>query len=60
MLREIHIDAFSKIITSYKPELFSTLTVLESRPYSPSVECYSGTSLPTQSSTSTRTATSST
>jgi hypothetical protein len=42
MLREIHIDNFSKIITSFKPELFSTLTILDSKPYNPSVECYSG------------------
>lgn len=37
MLREIHIGSFSKIITNFRPELFSALTIVDSRPYNPSV-----------------------
>lgn len=58
MLREIHIGSFSKIITNFRPELFSSLTVVDSRPYNPHVECYAGTSALTQHTTPTKTDTS--
>lgn len=58
MLREIHIGSFSKIITNFKPELFSSLTVVDSRPYNPHVECYAGTLTLTQHTITTKITTS--
>lgn len=43
MLRQIYIDRFNKIVSSFKPELFGTLRVIDSRPYSQTVEQYLGT-----------------
>ena len=44
MLKYIYIDEHSKIITDYKPEIFRTITVLESKPYNQHVEYYTGIS----------------
>jgi hypothetical protein len=43
MLREIHIDRYNKIINNFKPDLFSSLTLLQTRPYNKDVEHYIGT-----------------
>lgn len=60
MLREIHIDKFNKIISQFKPEVFSSLTILEAKPYNQTVEFYTGMSAVTQPTMNTRTTTKST
>jgi hypothetical protein len=42
MLREIYIDKFNKIAKSFKPEIFNSLTVLQTKPFNSHVDRYQG------------------
>ena len=33
MLREIYIDRYNKIVSAYKPEIFNSLTLINTLPY---------------------------
>ena len=42
MLREIYIDKYNKIINNFKPELFNSLFITQSKPYNKEVELFQG------------------
>jgi hypothetical protein len=53
MLREIYIDKYNKIVSGYKPEIFNSLRLLNTLPYTPSAERYTGIHQNMQSLTTT-------